>query len=343
MAFSPENAPATNVSQTLADSLVPVLHSYEDSAATPRTAEILLSLSCASDEDREHAAHFSRTQPAEPPTLLATNPQSLDPIVNDVGPEHNYLERRQLPPASSHHRIDWPEDNERDSREIAFFLRQFSEGPSLWMSIVCDNLQYFGQQVLALSRVSPLLRYSACALAAKQIGQMKDPKSKIRRTHGQTLMLEAFSQSQLDFLWYGAKYYEKAIRLLAAQISCIDPSSTQLSPSGIYQSGPTPPSQWGHLDDDEDVAYTCRVLAACILCQYEDLSATMKAWSGHLDGIFKLLRPHLNVTASYNDPVHVSQPTTLLNASFWYFALHDVLEACESPPVVSCSNGYNAH
>jgi len=160
-----------------------------------------------------------------------------------------------------------------------FFLRYFAEGPGLWMDVFAGQHSYFSQHVVQLAHTSTLVRYAACAVAAKQLGQMKDPILKIRQTNCQRLMLRAFSKSRLDFLWYGAKYYEKAIQLLAKQLSHDDHSIPGLSPCCIYQTGLTPVSNdLSFHDEREEAASLFQIITACILCQYEDLSATMRAW-----------------------------------------------------------------
>ncbi|KNG89739.1 hypothetical protein ANOM_001999 [Aspergillus nomiae NRRL 13137] len=220
-----------------------------------------------------------------------------------------------------------PESVDQDRHEIAFFLRYFSEEPARWMD-VCSDHPYFSEQVVLLSSVCPLVRYAAVALAAKQLGYMKNPECAIRQTRNHRFMLQAFSESSLDFLCYGAKYYDKAIQILAQHLSHEERCTSQLSPYGVYQTGLTPQSNdLSVLGDHDSTATTLQVLAACILCQYEDLSATMRAWAGHLHGIYKLLRPYLSDTMNLPTAVHVPQPMKAMNAVFWFFALNDMLDA----------------
>jgi hypothetical protein len=220
-------------------------------------------------------------------------------------------------------------DNYQDGCEVAFFLRHFSEGPGRWMDVCCDQ-PYFSEQVALLSPVYTLVRYAAVALAAKQLGYMKNPESGIRQTQSHRFMLNAFADSKLDFLWYGAKYYDKAIRILAQQLSHEDGSLCQLSPWGIYQTGLTPQTnEYGLGGAHDSTAATLQALVACILCQYEDLSATMRAWSGHLNGIHKLLRPYLSDPMTLPTPVHIPHPNKAMDAVYWFFALNEMLDACE--------------
>lgn len=220
-------------------------------------------------------------------------------------------------------------DSSQDRCEIAFLLRYFSEEPGRWMDICCDH-PYFSEQVITLAPVCALVRYSAVALAAKQLGYTKHPESRVRQTRNLRRMMQAFTNSNLDFLWYGAKYYDKAIQILAQLLSRGDSSVSQCPPWGLVQSGLTPESNGVSLvGDHESTETTLQALAACILCQYEDISATMRAWSGHLNGICRLLRPFLNDTTTLPTSLHIPQPNKAMDAVYWFFALNDTLDACE--------------
>lgn len=219
------------------------------------------------------------------------------------------------------------EDSYQDRCEIAFFLRHFSEGPGQWMDI-CGGKSYFSQNAVVLAHWSPLVRYAACALGAKQLGQTRHPECQIRQTKTQSLMMKALIDTRLGFTWYGAKYYEKAIKLLANQISSKD-RSCSLSPNYVYGLGLTPqsgdPSSTREQDGDE---FPYLALAACILCQYEDVNSTIRAWSGHLDGICRLLRPHLTEPGCFEVASMVPQPVRALDAVFWFVVINDMLNAC---------------
>ncbi|KAL5042745.1 hypothetical protein BDW71DRAFT_200299 [Aspergillus fruticulosus] len=171
-------------------------------------------------------------------------------------PGHAWTERVALASTNKH-----PEDSTaqleetyHDRCEIAFFLRHFCEGPGQWMDI-CGNQSYFSQNAVVLSHWSPLLRYAACALAAKQLGQTRHPESQIRQTNTQRLMMKALIDTKLGFTWYGAKYYEKAIQLLAQQLSSKDRATNSSSPNHIYDVGLTPNSQPTCENDDKIVTH----------------------------------------------------------------------------------------
>lgn len=219
------------------------------------------------------------------------------------------------------------EDSYQDRCEIAFFLRHFSEGPGQWMDI-CGGKSYFSQNAVVLAHWSPLVRYAACALGAKQLGQTRHPESQIRQTKTQSLMMKALIDTRLGFTWYGAKYYEKAIKLLANHISNKD-QSYSLSPNYVYGLGLTPQSgDYGSTREQDEDEFPYLILAACILCQYEDVNSTIRAWSGHLDGIFRLLRPHLTEPGCFEVASRIPQPVRALDAVFWFVVINDMLDAC---------------
>ncbi|KAL4750009.1 hypothetical protein BDW72DRAFT_194252 [Aspergillus terricola var. indicus] len=216
------------------------------------------------------------------------------------------------------------EETSYDRCEIAFFLRHFCEGPGQWMDL-CGNPSYFSQNIVALSHRSPLVRYAACALAAKQLGQTRHPESQIRQTSAQRSMLKTLIDTKLGFTWYGAKYYEKAIQLLAHQLSSKDRGTYPRSPKHVYGLGSTPSRQPACEDDEESLSF--QVIAACILCQYEDVNATIRAWSGHIDGVFRLLKPHFPEPACFHICEAIPQPARELDATFWFFVVNDMLNA----------------
>ncbi|KAL4804688.1 hypothetical protein BDV18DRAFT_26830 [Aspergillus unguis] len=239
---------------------------------------------------------------------------------------------RQAPIENSPARTEWkPEDicgsygdeTYEDRCEIAFFLRHFCEGPGQWMDI-CGGQSYFSENMVTLAHWSPLIRYAACALGAKQLGQTRNPSLQIRQTRTQSLMMKALVDTKLGFTWYGAKYYEKAIKLLAEQLANSEPSSQLLSPSCIYGSGVTP-SQASRRGKNEELPF--QILAACIMCQYEDVNATINAWTGHLNGVFRLLRPLPGAVASFEACSEIPQPRRAHDAVVWFAVVNDMLNS----------------
>ncbi|KAE8382281.1 hypothetical protein BDV26DRAFT_15738 [Aspergillus bertholletiae] len=315
---------------------IPSVERHQEKAATPvsppRPGD---SSSIHSPTRTPEGRHSERLYDEEDTTVNLSYPISLAPPA-ELSPRalistHTQHEQEAVgtPPTNDSCTLlnATPESVSQDRYEIAFFLRYFSEEPGRWMDVCCDH-PYFSEQVVLLSSVCPLVRYAAVALAAKQLGYMKNPVSAVRQTRNHKFMLQAFSESRLDFLWYGAKYYDKAIQILAQHLSHDERCTSHLSPYGVYQTGLTPHGSDLSLPGDHDsTATTLQVLAACMLCQYEDLSATMRAWSGHLHGIHKLLRPYLSDIMTLPTAAHGPQPMKAINAVYWFFALNDMLDA----------------
>ncbi|KAL4782659.1 hypothetical protein BJX76DRAFT_368960 [Aspergillus varians] len=221
--------------------------------------------------------------------------------------------------------------------EITFLLRHFSEVPGPWMDLY-DFGTYFASQVPVKALRNPLLKYSACAQAAKQIGHVN-----VARPVGVRLS-QAFPGVQkdsqnIDWCWKGAKYYEKAIQLLMKEL----------------QPGPGNPDmlgqgQGGEMDEDTDGqrarSYTeyrlshgvrsDEILAAtAILSVYELLDATGPAWNRHLSGVKSLLdlaevgmRP-LQRLPPGDVSLQPKRPklSKARRATFWNFARQDYLSA----------------
>ncbi|GKZ19575.1 hypothetical protein AbraIFM66951_011292 [Aspergillus brasiliensis] len=204
---------------------------------------------------------------------------------------------------------DW--DTYQDRCEMALFLRCFSESPGKWTDVLGSHQLYFSQNIITLSQTSPVIRYAACALGAKYLGRVKGPALK---TH--TTMRNGFTESQPDFLWYGTKYYDKALQLLAqqAQAPCDTHGITMTSNS----------------DNPYDrAANIYPAIAECILSQYVDISETITtaAISIHLDNVDKLLRFSDYDPASPWTLKHVPEPDKAISSIFWCFAINDALDS----------------
>ncbi|KAJ5348528.1 uncharacterized protein N7506_001781 [Penicillium brevicompactum] len=280
-------------------------------------------LSCSEVLASNLYAHQQRDAPVQVESSVTPSPMS------NTTPGH----------CSSHvpeHSISLSEENARDRSEITFFLRYASEGPTRWMDVT-GHVPYFSQYLALLSDKSALVRYAAVALAAKQLGQTKEPYSKTQNTTHQGLMTKALTEAValeehgLNFLWYGAKYYEKAIQLLFKQLAREDCAICHPSPRTIYQADKMfTDSHDTHLDADGSASSLFQIIAACILCQYEDLSATEKAVSGHLDGVYKLIWSFLSAEADFAHVPRIPESQRAMEAAFWYFTLNDMLDAHNS-------------
>ncbi|KAL4770526.1 hypothetical protein BDW60DRAFT_217943 [Aspergillus nidulans var. acristatus] len=203
-----------------------------------------------------------KTEESKPSEALTHPPNQNDPALTAETlsglPLSGHIQAERVSLASASKRpedaTDQAEETYHDRCEIAFFLRHFCECPGQWMDL-CGDQSYFSQNVVALSHRSPLVRYAACALAAKQLGQTRHPESHIRQTNAQRSMMKVLIDTKLGFTWYGAKYYEKAIQLLAQQLSGKDRGTHSRSPGHVYGVGSTPSRQLACENDEEIVTH----------------------------------------------------------------------------------------
>ncbi|KAL3462336.1 hypothetical protein BJX64DRAFT_288459 [Aspergillus heterothallicus] len=222
--------------------------------------------------------------------------------------------------------------------EITFLLRHFSEVPGPWMDLY-DLGTYFASHVPVKALRNPLLKYAACAHAAKQLGHVKVDKPPVRGVR----LSQAFPGVQadsknIDWCWKGAKYYEKAIQILMKE----------LQPDGgnrdTFKQNQT--SEMGDDTDQRARSYTeyrlshgnrsDEILAAtAILSVYELLDATGPAWNRHLSGVKSLLdlaevgmRPLQRLAhGDLSLQPKRSSLSKARKATFWNFARQDYLSA----------------
>lgn len=186
--------------------------------------------------------------------------------------------------------------------------------------------EVFSREVLTLAREHPILRYAACAVAAKQLGQMRSPLSTIITGKTQQKIATKLQHGPLGLTWYGAKYYEKAIQTLVKSITSETPAQNHASPTSLSS---------GNLmvrADGEDPIV--RLLGTCILIQYEQISANRDAWSGHLFGFSKLLDHIDDGRLLHPDPMFeavypFTKDVMQVKAAFWNFVVNDLEESCE--------------
>ena len=136
---------------------------------------------------------------------------------------------------------------------------------------------YFGSYVPVRALSNRLLKYSACACAAKQLGQVKGANSTISGfcSH-QANMTTWKNPENVDWAWHRAKFYDKAISLLMDALIQDSDEASFSSPKAIEGSlSATTPEEL--------------LAATAILCVYEFLDASGAAWSGHLSGTKSLL------------------------------------------------------
>ncbi|OAX85178.1 hypothetical protein ACJ72_00445 [Emergomyces africanus] len=236
-------------------------------------------------------------------------------------------------------------DAESD-HEIAFLLRHFSEAPGLWMDLF-DLGSYFSAYVPVKAVTDPLLKYSACAYAAKQLGLVKGKKAIIGGVCNKQAMMEVWPDiEKVDWHYYSAKYYEKAVHLLMEALRHED-KNTPLNNLEAFR-------KWQAVElcsDPEHSHKRCRysnnplssthsdeVLAAtAILSVYEFHDATGPAWNRHLSGVKSLLdiaevgmMPVEQRASPGGSSPSIAKRLGLSKArkaAFWNFARQDYLSA----------------
>ena len=78
---------------------------------------------------------------------------------------------------------------------------------------------YFASYVPVKALTNPLLKYAACAYSAKQLGRVKGTKAPMGGNCSKQASMEMWpDMEKTDWIWCGAKYYEKAIQLLMKEL-----------------------------------------------------------------------------------------------------------------------------
>ncbi|PGH17877.1 hypothetical protein AJ79_00776 [Helicocarpus griseus UAMH5409] len=307
--------------------------------------------------------HIRSTMPVStsPPTSISSpnnninfllNPPAslsppIDPDLQSPPEQNNSPFATTAPSASRGLSSDSRVDIEAESdHEIAFLLRHYSEAPGLWMDLF-DLGTYFASYVPVKALTDPLLKYAACAYAAKQLGRVKGNKAFAGGVCGRHARMEVWPDAdRVDWYFYGATYYEKAIRLLMEALRH-DGKSAPLSNLEAF-------GQWqaAELCDDSgqrhkrrrysnsrlSSAHSDEVLAAtAILSVYEFLDATGPAWNRHLSGVKSLLdiaEVGMMPVERRMSPGGTSFPalrkpglSKARKATFWNFARQDYLSA----------------
>ncbi|KAK0110466.1 hypothetical protein ONS96_002077 [Cadophora gregata f. sp. sojae] len=234
-----------------------------------------------------------------------------------------------------------------DEHEVAFLLRHFGETAGQWMDLF-DLGCYFAHHVPVQAKTNPLLRYSACAYAAKQLGQVRGKKAVVGGTASKQADMELYPRAEsANWPYIGAKYYDRAISLLMEELSnsrgqgtpitpmngedAFSPASVQSSHGGQLTPGikrrrlTRPPSS-SHADET--------LAAGAILCVYEFLDHANTAWSRHLSGTKSLFdlaeKEGMMPVQSPTSPGAISErirPSRARKAAFWNFTRQDFLAA----------------
>ncbi|KAJ5908072.1 transcriptional regulator family: Fungal Specific TF [Penicillium taxi] len=282
--------------------------------------------------------------------FLLNPSQSISPPVDPIM-QTSSQRRTSQPPRHAHALSRGSIDHKVDTKpetdfEVAFLLRHYSKGPGLWMDLF-DEGTYFASNVPVRAISNPLLKYAACAYAAKQLGRVRDARAKMGECSRQAMM-EVWPDKDTNFMWVGAKYYEKAIQLLMKQLQPDAEGPPPLSTPEAF-------GQWQAAELCEDGqthkrrrrlsnsrlsrgVHSDEVLAAtAILSVYEFLDATDPAWNRHLSGVKGLLdvaevgiMPLESRSSDGDSPYHLINKSRLSKArraAFWNFARQDYLAA----------------
>ncbi|PQE32714.1 Zn(II)2Cys6 transcription factor protein [Rutstroemia sp. NJR-2017a WRK4] len=272
---------------------------------------------------------------------------NLDFILNPTGSEGPLTSPSVDPPVNPFSNPN-PFISDVDSvaeHEVAFLLRHFGETTGQWMDLF-DLGCYFAHHVPVLAVSNPLLRYSVCAYAAKQLGRVGGRKAVVGGIVSDQANMELYPNSEnVDWMYIGAKYYDKAISLLMEELSHSGSQETPMTPMADERfntpvSIRSPQAIQGpgkkrrrlsrpvYHDADETIA------SAAILCVYEFLDNANVAWSRHLSGTKSLFdladREGMMPLRSPSTPGSLAErmkPSTARRATFWNFARQDFLAA----------------
>lgn len=295
--------------------------------------------------------------PTSPPISVSSNSNTIHFLLNPshslsppIDPGVPSRTSGPLTPGSTVGTDQKLEPEVETGHEAAFLLRHFSEAPGLWMDLY-DLGTYFASYVPVKALTNPLLKCAACAYAAKQLGRVKGAKAAVGGVCSNQAVMETWPDARnVDWSWYGAKYYERAIQLLMKEL--------QLDKGPPPSSTPEVFDQWhaAELCDDpknphkrrrrfsnsrlSNGVHSDEVLAAtAILSIYEFLDATDPAWNRHLSGVKSLLdvaevgMSPLEHLPYSRDPAFQPPKRPGLSkarrATFWNFARQDYLAACK--------------
>lgn len=191
--------------------------------------------------------------------------------------------------------------------------------------------RYFGHECIILTREHSLLRFSACALAAKRLGRATVPISQLFQDAAKLNIAQQLLSGNHDFAWYGIKYYDKAIKTLARSIRANQSQPISFTPPDVTSpTGSLPQSEIMTQAEGEDPIV--RLLATCLLIQYENLSGNNRGWTGHLNGFNKLLALLDDGSLFHTNPLSQqlfdAKSQRALRAAFWWWVVNDIDESC---------------
>ena len=201
-----------------------------------------------------------------------------------------------------------------------------------------DCGRYFSFHVPIKARFNSLLRYAACAYAAKQLGRCKGVKPILGGLCSQQARMEVLPGGEKrDWMLVAMKYYDLALQLLREALEEQNHWSKQTT-AYITTSEDSDPATGGPLADipvrtrppktpDELLA------ATAILCEIEAMDAN-GSWANHLAGTKSLLdvaevgmKPSDGTLDVHDEPKFAGGR----KAIFWNFARQDFIAACKPP------------
>lgn len=167
-----------------------------------------------------------------------------------------------------------------------------------------DTASYFSCKAPVRAASSTLLKSSMCALAAKHLYRLQSASK-----DQNTLAAKSFvsdDELHMDWEWYAAHYYDKAIRCLKAAINSIT-FNPDLPENAVEQE--------------------CIFAAVAILSTYELIDAPGTAWKAHL-GVLPVFNPS---SLSHSTPSYGEHSQAVIHKPiFWCLARQDFLCACKS-------------
>lgn len=249
------------------------------------------------------------------------------------------------------------------SHRTAFLLRHFSEVTGRWYVFplssmlapshanrmdLFDQTTFFGSHIPVKSISNPLLKHSACAYAAKQLGRVNGAKAIVGGRSSRQASMEQWDKlDPEEWALLAAQHYDQAISLLLEALHWDQDSSEVDNSASIDERYYAPRTLDGMVNERklrrrkfgsaQSTARSDDVLAAtAILCEYESLDASTAAWTRHLSGTKTLLDVvevgvmPLNTTISpeaFSIPSPRTKPSQARKAIFWNFARQDLFAA----------------
>lgn len=212
---------------------------------------------------------------------------------------------------------------------------------------------FYSRRVPILALQSPVIMFSACAFAARQLGMT----SRQRQATGPPLHPNASErvypslhrEPERNYTWIAEAYYDAAISLLRQHTSDVarqdhqTPQST-LSLPDTHAAPDCQSETYRSPGMTKDATSPTRlheqvVVAVTILSCYEFLAGAAPNWSDHLDGTRGFLRLldqsgflDFGPPSPFSPSPSSAGPSSLLRAAFWNFARQDMLSASESQP-----------